>query len=145
MTQHQAAVIERKRSHWRKCSLAEGSNYRDRKQEIILTQQQKAESMLAEKQAIFNNDEEHKVHGICILQTSFSVDNYMFKLTKVVIKSQILQHCLQKQGTLSSQSTRCVTEQRLLDSSENSCCQREFHNEVTCWVFRLCKGTDRQK
>lgn len=58
--------------------------------------------MLAEKQALLNNVEEHDLRGLCILRPALSVDDYTFKLTKVSTKSQVLQRCLQNQGTFSS-------------------------------------------
>lgn len=44
--------------------------------------------MLAKKQAIFNNVEEHEVHGAQVLQLAFSVDNCMIKLIEASTKSQ---------------------------------------------------------
>lgn len=72
MAQLQAALEERQQQKNPFIdSYLEDSNYRDGKQETFLTQQQqqqKAVSMLAKKQAVFNNAEEHKVHGPCKLQ-----------------------------------------------------------------------------
>lgn len=74
--------------HWH--SYLEDSSYGDRKQEIFLTQQQQqAVSVFAKKQAVFNNVEEQDVHGTCILQPVFSVDNCTFKLTTVSTRSRV--------------------------------------------------------
>lgn len=164
MAQLQAALEERQQQKNPFIdSYLEDSNYRDGKQETFLTQQQqqqKAVSMLAKKQAVFNNAEEHKVHGPCKLQAHSLLTIACLNWPRWAPNHRCLQHCSQKQGTFSSQSTGSVTaEQRLVDKTcifqKIPAVRRNFTIE---WhfaqykgskkrkkVFSLCNGTDRQK